>query len=47
MSNESTKKQLTDWFDEQIRKAQNPDPRELLKRKRAEKVKKVEKKYGF
>lgn len=47
MSNEGTKKQIKDWLDEAVYKAKNPDPREAMKKKRMEKVKKIQKKYGF
>lgn len=47
MSNESTKKQIKDWLENAIKKAQDPDPRELMKKKRAEKAKKIAKMYGF
>ena len=46
-NNEGTKKQIRDWLEDSIRKAQNPDPRELMKRKRVEKAKKIEKNYGL
>jgi len=47
MGNEGTKKQIRTWIENAIEKAQNPDPREKLKRLRREKVKKVAKNYGL
>ena len=47
MSNEHTKLQLRTFLENAIKKRQNPDPREKLKRLRKEKMKKVAKNYGF
>lgn len=47
MGNEATKAQIRNWIEESVRKAQNPDPREQLKRQRQERAKKVQKKYGI
>ena len=47
MSNEHTKLQIKTWLENAVRKAQNPDPREKLERLRKEKMKKMEKNYGF
>jgi len=47
MGNEHTKLQIRTWLENAIKKAQNSDPREKLKRFRREKMKKVEKNYGF
>jgi hypothetical protein len=47
MSNEATKQQIRAWLEEAIRKAQNPDPREKIKREREERRKKVSKFYGL
>ena len=47
MSNEHTKLQIKTFLENAIKKAQNPDPREKLKRLRKEKIKKVAKNYGF
>lgn len=47
MSNEYTKKQIKDWLDNAVKKAQNPDPREKVKREREERRKKVQSRYGL
>lgn len=51
MGNEHTKKQLRDFFKKAYDEARNPDPRtaarRLLKKKRQEKSKIVEKSYGL
>lgn len=47
MANESTKAQIRTFLEEAIKKAQNPDPREKIKREREKRVKKIEKNYGF
>ena len=47
MSNEHTKLQLKTFLENAVQNAQNPDPREKLRRSRKEKMKKVEKRYGF
>lgn len=47
MSNEVTKAQIRTWLEEAIKKAQNPDPREELKREREKKAKQVSKSYGL
>jgi len=47
MSNEHTKLQIKTWLENAVKKAQNPDPREKLKRLRKEKIKKVAKNYGL
>ncbi len=47
MSNEGTKEQIRSFIEEAIKKAQNPDPREKIKRERQERVRKVERNYGF
>lgn len=47
MTNEHTKKQWRDAFDRDIREMQNPDPRMKIKKKRAEKAKKIAKRYGM
>lgn len=46
-NNEHTKMQIRNFLDEAVRKAQNPDPREKLKREREKKAKKVSKDFGF
>ncbi len=45
--NEHTRLQIQTWLENAVRKAQNPSPREKLKRLRKEKMKKVAKKYGL
>lgn len=47
MSNEATKLQIRIWLENAIKKAQNPDLREKLLRLRKERMKKIEKNYGF
>jgi hypothetical protein len=47
INNEGTKQQIRIWIERAIAKAQNPDPREAIKKKRAERVKTVAKSYGF
>jgi hypothetical protein len=47
LNNEGTKQQIRNWIERAIAKAQNPDPREALKKKRAERVKVVSRRYGF
>lgn len=47
MKNEQTIKQLTKAFDRDVYEMKNPDPRTKVKKKRAEKAKKVAKKYGM
>ena len=47
MGNEGTKAQLRRWIEEAIKKARNPDLREILKKKRKLKKKKVAKNYGL
>lgn len=47
MGNEHTKLQIRNWLKDAVRKAQNPSPREKLKRLRKEKIKKIAKNYGL
>ena len=47
LNNEHTKLQIRTWIEKAIREAQNPSPREKLKRLRKEKSKKVSKNYGL
>lgn len=47
MGNEATKKQLKDFFQAALEKAQNPDMREKIKQLRKKKGKKVAKKFGL
>jgi len=47
LNSEGTKLQIRTWIENAIKKAQNPDPREKLKRLRREKIKKVAKNYGL
>lgn len=47
MGNEASKKQLMEAFDRDVREMQNPDKRNLVKKKRLEKSKKVAKRYGM
>ncbi len=47
MANEATKAQLKRFFQNAVNRAQNPDPREKMKRKRNIKKEKIAKKYGF
>ena len=47
MSNEGTKAQIKRWLKAAVKKAQNPDPREKLKRERNRRKKTVEASYGF
>lgn len=47
MGNEHTKLQIKTWLENAIKRAQNPSPREKLKRLRKEKMRKVIKNYGF
>jgi hypothetical protein len=46
-TNAATKAQLRDFFDKAIEKSRNPDPREKLKAVRKQKIKIVQKNYGF
>ncbi len=47
MSNEATKQQIREWLEQAVKRAQNPDLRENLKRERDKKRKKVEQHYGL
>jgi len=47
MGNELTKAQLRRWLDREVKEAQNPDRRKLLKRKREQKKKEIAKNYGL
>lgn len=47
LNNEGTKLQIKTWLENAVKKAQNPSPREKLRRVRKEKEKKVAKLYGF
>lgn len=47
MSNEATKAQIKNWLDKAVREAQNPDPREKLKREREKKAMRVAKNFGL
>lgn len=44
---ESTKKEIEDWLIMAIKRAQNPDPREQIKRKRLERKKVLYGKFGL
>jgi hypothetical protein len=45
--NEGTKLQIRTFLENAIKNAQNPSPKEKMRRLRKEKMKKVEKLYGF
>jgi len=47
MENEATKAQIRNWLEKAIQEAQNPDPREKIRRERQQKMKKEQKRYGF
>lgn len=47
IKNEHTKLQIKTWLQKAVEKAQNPDPKEKLKRLRQERAKKIAKNYGF
>jgi len=47
MNNESTKEQIRRWIENAIKKAKNPDQKELIKKKREVKRKKIAKQFGF
>ena len=47
MSNIHTKIQIKTWLDNAVKKAQNPDPAEKVRRERKLKAKKVAQKYGI
>ena len=46
-NNQGTKQQIRTWLENAIREAQNPDPREKIRRERKERAKKEQKRYGF
>jgi len=47
MNNTGTKEQIRRFLENAVKNAQNPDPREVIKQKRMQKVGKIAKKYGF
>lgn len=47
MEYSSTKEQIRAWIEESIRRAKNPDKKEILKKKRDAKKKIIAKKYGL
>jgi hypothetical protein len=47
LNNEATKEQIKRWLEGAIKKAQNPDPREKLRRERKLRAKQVKKSFGF
>lgn len=47
MKNAQTVKQLSQAFQRDLEEMKNPDPRTKVKKKRAEKAKKIAKKYGM
>lgn len=47
MGNEATKQQIKNWLEESVRKAKNPDKKELIKKKRMLRAEKVKIRYGF
>ncbi len=47
INNEFTKQQIRNWLEESIRKAQNTDPKEVLKRVREKRKKQVARFYGL
>ena len=47
MGNEFTKEQLRRFFQQAVEKAQNPDGREILKRKREKRREQVARQYGL
>jgi hypothetical protein len=47
MGNEYTKKQIRTWLENAIKKAQNPDPAEKVKRERRQRAKKVAIRFGL
>lgn len=47
MTNEGTNKQWREIFDRTVEEMKNPDKREIVRKKRAQKQKKVAKKYGM
>lgn len=46
-NNEHTKLQIRTWLENAVKRAQNPDPREKMRRVRKEKMKRIIKNYGF
>ena len=44
---EGTRLQIQTWLENAVRRAQSPDPREKMRRRRKEKMKKVAKNYGL
>lgn len=46
-NHQHTKEQLKRFFQKAVEKAQNPDQREILKRKRQEKKEKVARRFGL
>lgn len=47
MSNEATKQQIREWLEQAIKKAQNPDLREKVRKEREKRKRMVEKHYGL
>ncbi len=47
MGSEHTNQQFKKWLEDAIEEAKNPDPREALRRKRKQRAKKVERRYGL
>lgn len=47
MSNEMTKHQLRIWVEKAVKEAQDPDPREKLRRERQKRAEKVSKRFGL
>lgn len=47
INNEHTKMQIKNWLENAVKMAQNPDPREKMKRIRKERSKKIERGYGL
>lgn len=47
LNNEHTKQYLKDWFARAVKRAQNPDPRVKMLRKRKAKKSQVAKKFGL
>lgn len=45
--NEGTKLQIRTWLENAIKDAQNPSPKAKMMRLRKQKIKKVQKQYGF
>ena len=46
-NNEFTKLQIKNWLENAVKNAQNPDPKEQIRRQRQEKNKVVKSKYGL